>query len=51
MTADGTFLKFDSPGNEQALTALKASQASDHLRATVVGEREGDTINVKSLKM
>ncbi len=43
MTADGTFLKFDAPGNEQALTALKASQASDHLRATVVGERERAT--------
>lgn len=51
LTADGTFLKFDSQGNEQAMAALKNSQASDHLRATVTGEREGDTIKVKSLKM
>jgi hypothetical protein len=51
LTADGTFLKFDAPGNEKALAALKGSQASDHLRATVTGEREGDTIKVTSLKM
>lgn len=51
LTADGTFLKFDAEGNQQAATALKASQSSDHLRATVTGRREGDTINVASLKM
>jgi hypothetical protein len=48
LTADGTFLKFDSQGNEQALTVLKGSQASDHLRATVTGEREGNIIKVTS---
>jgi hypothetical protein len=47
LTADGTFLKFDSQGNEQALSALKVSQAKDHLRATVTGDRDGDTIKVK----
>jgi hypothetical protein len=51
LTADGTFLKFDSQGNEQALAVLKDSQASDHLRATVTGERQGDTIKVAALKM
>jgi hypothetical protein len=51
LTADGTYLKFDSNGNDQALAALRGSQASDHLRATVTGERDGDTIKVKSLKM
>jgi hypothetical protein len=51
VTADGTYLKFDSHGNEAALTALKKSQAKDHLRATVTGEREGDTIKVNSLKL
>ena len=51
LTTDGTFLKFDSYGNDQAVTALKASQAKDHLRATVTGERDGNTIKVKSLKM
>jgi hypothetical protein len=45
------FLKFDSQGNEQALAALKNSQANDHLRASVTGERDGDTIKVKSIKM
>jgi hypothetical protein len=51
LTADGTFLKFDAQGNQQAMSALKSSQASDHLRATVTGEREGDTTKVSSLKM
>ena len=51
LTADGTFLKFDAQGNERAAAALKASEASDHLRATVTGQREGDTIKVSSLKM
>src|SRR5689334_9443770 len=44
LTSNGTFLKFDSEGNEQATAALKSSQAADHLRATVTGDREGDTI-------
>ena len=51
VTADGTFLKLDSKGNQDAISALKASQASDHLRATVTGDRDGDTIKVKSLKL
>jgi hypothetical protein len=51
VTTDGQFLKLDAQGNQEAIAALKASQASDHLRATVTGDREGDTIKVKSLKM
>jgi hypothetical protein len=51
LTSDGTFLKFDGEGNEKAAAALKSSQANDHLRATVTGDREGDTIKVKTLKM
>jgi hypothetical protein len=51
LTQDGTFLKFDSQGNQQALSELKSSQANDHLRVTVSGDREGDTIKVSSLKM
>ena len=50
-TADGTFLKFDAKGNEQALNTLKAAQSDDHLRVTVTGDRDGDTIKVKSLSM
>jgi|SRR4051794_38605591 len=51
LSADGNFLRFDGSGNDQALTALKASDAKDHLRITVTGEREGDTIKVNTLKM
>jgi hypothetical protein len=50
-TADGTLLKLDTQGNQQAITALKALQAGDHLRATVTGERDSETIKVKSLKI
>ena len=51
LTADGAFLKFDERGNKQALAALKSSSATDHIRGTVVGDREGDTIKVKSVKL
>jgi hypothetical protein len=51
LTADGTFLKFDAQGNEKATAALNASHATDHLRVTVTGDRDGDIIKVKSLKM
>jgi len=49
--ADGTYLKFDEKGNKQALAALKATSKSDHIRATVVGERDGDVIKVKTLSL
>jgi hypothetical protein len=48
---DGTYLKFDEGGNKKALSALKATKKTDHIRATVVGERDGDTIKVKSLSL
>lgn len=48
---DGTVLKLDATGNQDAIAALKATKKTDHLHATVTGEREGDTIKVKSLKM
>ncbi len=51
LSADGTFLRFDSAGNDQAVAALQSSRANDHLRATVTGDREGDTIKVKKLEM
>jgi len=47
--ADGTYLKLDAAGNEQALAALKATKKTDHLRATVVGVRDGATIKVVSV--
>jgi hypothetical protein len=48
---DGSYLKFDDAGNKKALSALKATKKTDHLRATVVGERDGDTIKVKSVSL
>jgi pyruvate formate-lyase activating enzyme-like uncharacterized protein len=51
VTSDGTVLKFDAKGNEEAIAALKASSKVDHLRVTVMGDRDGDTIKVKSLRM
>jgi hypothetical protein len=49
ITADGTFLKFDSAGNEKTVAALKATKKTDHLKATVDGEKDGDTIKVTSI--
>lgn len=51
VTSDGTVLKLDEAGNQKAIAALKASKKADHLRATVSGDRDGDTLKVKSLKM
>lgn len=49
--ADGTYLKFDAAGNEKTVAALKATKKSDHLRATVAGEKDGDTIRVTSISI
>jgi hypothetical protein len=46
---DGTYLKFDAAGNEKTLAALKATKKTNALRATVVGEREGETVKVASV--
>jgi uncharacterized protein YxeA len=51
LTADGTFLKFDEAGQQQAVAALKDTKKKHHLRVTVTGERVGDTIQVQSLKL
>ncbi|HKW01481.1 MAG TPA: hypothetical protein VJN96_16770 [Vicinamibacterales bacterium] len=51
IAADGTFLKFDKAGNDKAVAALKASKAKDHVRATVTGERKGDTITVQTIEL
>jgi hypothetical protein len=50
-TSDGTFLKFDKAGNDQAVAALKATKKTDHLRVTVTGERKGNEVLVKSLAL
>ena len=51
ITSDGTYLKFDESGNRKALTLLKATKQTDHIRATVAGERDGGTIRVKALSL
>ncbi len=51
IAGDGTFLKFDAEGNSRAVAALKGSTKADHLRVTVAGDRQGDTIKVTSLRL
>jgi hypothetical protein len=51
IAADGAYLKFDAAGNEKTLEALKATKKTDHLRAVVVGERDGDTVKVSSVSI
>jgi hypothetical protein len=49
ITTDGAYLKFDASGNEKTIAALKATSKTDSLRATVVGERDGESIKVASI--
>ncbi len=49
LTSDGQFLKFDKEGKQKAVAALEKVKKEDHIRATVTGERSGDTIKVKTL--
>ena len=51
LTTDGTYLKFDAEGNTKTLAALQATKKTDHLRATVVGERSGETVKVTSIAL
>ena len=51
LTPDGTYLKFDAAGNEKTVAALKATKKTDHLRATVDGERDGEKIKVTSISI
>src|SRR5438309_8640495 len=49
VTKDKHFLKLDANGNAQIISALKASDKKDHLRADVTGEVQGDTVKVSSV--
>ncbi|OFV80259.1 MAG: hypothetical protein A2Y78_10645 [Acidobacteria bacterium RBG_13_68_16] len=51
LTSDGTWLKFDKAGNDEALKALKATQKMNGIRVTVTGELTGDMIKVATLKI
>jgi len=48
---DGNYLKFDANGNAEAVKLLQGTTKKDHLRVSVTGEKQGDTIHVQSLKM
>lgn len=48
---EGTYLKFDDKGNQEATKLLQSTDKKDHLRVNVSGKKEGDTIQVESLKM
>ena len=48
---NGQYLKFDSRGNEEATKLLQGSSEKDQLRVNVTGKKQGDTIQVQSLKL
>ena len=48
---DGNYLKFDAKGNAEAMKLLQSTTKKDHLRVNVTGEKQGDIIQVESLKM
>lgn len=51
LTADGAFIKLDDTGNQKVVAALKATKKTDHLRATVVGEKTEDKIKVQGFTL
>ena len=51
IAADGSFLKFDDSGNAEVIAALNASKKTDHLRVSVKGDRQGETIKVSSVQI
>ena len=51
VTSDQKFLKLDASGNSKIVEELKASNKTDHLRVNVTGDVQGDTLNVKSIKL
>lgn len=50
-TSDGSYLKFDEPGNAKVVQLLKETKKKDHLRVNVDGERSGDMIKVTSVSL
>jgi hypothetical protein len=48
-TSDGTYVPFDADGNQKAYEAIKGTEKTDHIRATVTGTKDGDTIKVEKL--
>jgi hypothetical protein len=48
---DGNYLKFGNKGNQEALKEFQESNKKDRLRVDVSGTKEGNEIQVKSLKL
>lgn len=51
VTSGGDFLKLDAAGNEKVISALQKSDKKDHLRVTVSGDKQGDTIKTSSVQL
>lgn len=51
ITSRGEYLKLDPAGNEKVISALQKSDKKDHLRVTVNGEKQGDTIKTSSVEL
>lgn len=51
VTSDHKFLKFDEAGNQEIVSELKSTSKKDHLRVDVTGDVQGDTLQVKSVKL
>jgi hypothetical protein len=51
VTEKGEFLAFDANGNEKTAATLQATDKKDHLRATVKGTRDGNTIKVEDVTL
>ena len=51
VTEKGEFLALDDEGNKKMTAALQSTDKKDHLRATVKGTRDGDTIKVEDVSL
>lgn len=51
LTADGDFLKLDDTGNARVKELLKSTKQKKDLRVTVSGKRDGDTIQVETIRL
>jgi Tfp pilus assembly ATPase PilU len=51
LTSDGTWLKLDKAGVKQAQNVIKHAKSDASVRVDVTGDKSGDTVKVKSLKL
>ena len=51
VTPDGSYRRFGDDGNTKVLAALKTTKKADHLRVSVTGERQGDTIKASAIRI